>query len=731
MSPHPEAGHNTRGRGHAHDRSPYPIVTTIVVTMAANLGSAASKVPAGDPPVFTYRPALDGLRAVAVAGVLLFHGGVTWLPGGFLGVDAFFVLSGFLITSLLLAERARYGRIRLGAFWLRRARRLLPALLLVLVVVVVAYRAVLPAVELALLRGDALAALGYVANWRMIYRGGDYFTQTAAPSPLQHTWSLGIEEQFYLIWPLVVVGLLAVLGRRAYRSLISLCLLGAVASAATATLLYDPHNANRAYYGTDTRAQALLIGCALGAVLAAAGRRTSRWQRWRRHRWTADVVAGFGFAGVVALGWLWTHEHGTDPFLFRGGLAIGAVAVAAVIAYAMLCPGDPVARALSLPVLVWLGRISYGVYLWHWPLFGLLTAERTGLNGASLLAARIGATAAVAAASYVFLEQPVRTGRLPWPWAHRPQARRPRPAVAAVSAGALLAATGFLVLSATSPRTLTAITPVLALPAAAPNVGPAAPMQRPGRKPGGAPRITFFGDSVSWSLGTYLPAHPGLTITVRAIQGCGIARLPDIIQLGDGATNYRGCPTWDTRWQRGVKTDDPDVAVILLDRWELMDRKLGDGYHHVGEPVYDFYLSHELQLAISIAGSRGAQVVLLTAPYTHRSERPDGGLYDEDRPERVDAWNRLLYAAAARDPDRISVIDLNARVCPDHTFTWTIGNLRIRSDGLHFTESGVRAWIAPWLLPQLAAVAVGSAPSRLANPVPTATAAGAPTPTHR
>lgn len=209
-------------------------------------------------------------------------------------------------------------------------------------------------------------------------------------------------------------------------------------------------------------------------------------------------------------------------------------------------------------------------------------------------------------------------------------------------------------------------------------------------------------------------------MSVRAIQGCGIARLPDLLQLGQGGTNYPGCDTWDKRWQKGVDADDPDVSVILLDRWELMDRYIGDGYHHVGEPVYDFYLSHELQLAISIAGSHGAHVVLLTAPYTHRAERPDGGLFDEDQPARVDAWNKLLYQAQSVDPTHITIIDLNKRVCPDGVFTWAVGNLQIRSDGLHFTEEGVQQWIAPWLLPQLADVAYGLPPIPPASVSPSA-----------
>jgi peptidoglycan/LPS O-acetylase OafA/YrhL len=666
-------------------------------------------------PTFAYRPALDGLRALAVTGVLLFHGGVRWLPGGFLGVDAFFVLSGYLITSLLLVERARSGRIRLGAFWGRRARRLLPALLAMLITVVIVFRKMLAPVEIGLLRGDALSALGYVANWRMIYRGADYFAQTSAPSPLQHTWSLGIEEQFYLIWPLVVVVVFALFTRRAARSaLLVIAGLGAVASAVASVLLFRPDNVNRDYFGTDTRAQALLVGCCLAVLLA----------RPRRHVRRGPVIRSFvalgGFAGVVVLAYLWSHETGTDPMLFRGGLTLDALAVAAIITYAVTAPTGPVGRILSLAPVVWLGRISYGVYLWHWPLYAVVTAQRTGLSGAALLGVRVVLTLAIAAVSFVFLEEPIRRGRWPWPVRVMPR-RHLRPATWFVSAVGLVAVTGLVVVSETAPPP--AGPPpqaVYALPNTTPSVTAIPPpIDRRGRKPGADPRITFFGDSVSWTLGTYLPPHPGLDITVRSVQGCGIARLPDLLQLGQGGTNYPGCTTWDTRWQKGVDADDPDVSVILLDRWELMDRYIGDGYHHVGEPIYDFYLMHELQLAISIVKSHGAHVVLLTAPYTHRAERPDGSLYPEDEPARVDAWNSLLYQAQASDPKDVTIIDLKSRVCPDGVFTWNIGDLQIRSDGLHFTPEGVQQWIAPWLLPQLADVAYGLPPQPPASTSPT------------
>jgi peptidoglycan/LPS O-acetylase OafA/YrhL len=653
--------------------------------------------------VYRYQPALDGVRALAVTAVLLFHGGVPFLPGGFLGVDAFFVLSGFLITSLLLAEHQRHGRIRLAAFWGRRARRLLPALLLLLICVVFAGRYLLPPVEVELLRGDALAALGYVANWRMIYRGSDYFAQTAAPSPLQHTWSLGIEEQFYLLWPLIVVGLLALTAKAAVRRgvLLAVTLAGTAASVAAMTIWYRPEDVNRAYFGTDSRAQALLIGCALAVLLARPTARQGR--RWH------PVLGVLALAGAAGTGWLWTHAGGTAGWLYHGGLTMGALAVAALIAHAVRSPRSPTARLLGLAPLVWLGRISYGVYLWHWPLFQFVGSERTGLTGPMLLAVRMALTLVIAIASYHLLERPIREGR----WLRR----MPRlvPVGAALAAvGVTVTAVGVATMPTASLAAGTAPAPVVVLPpASARPATPGAippPMRRPGRRPGTQPRVTILGDSVAWTLGTYLPPHPGIQVTVRAVEGCGIAVLPNILELGTPHTNYPYCQYWPSIWRKGVTADDPDVAVILLDRWELMDRKLNGVYQHVGQAPYDAYLTGQLDQAVAIASARGARVVLLTAPYTHRAETPSGGLYSEDQPARVDAWNALLRAEAAKRPKTVTLLNLNKLVCPGGTFTWSVNGLRVRSDGLHFTPAGVQRLIAPWLLPKLADIAVSGAP---------------------
>jgi peptidoglycan/LPS O-acetylase OafA/YrhL len=713
---------------------------------------------------FRYQPALDGVRALAVSAVLAFHAGVAVLPGGFLGVDAFFVLSGFLITSLLLAEHAGTGRIALGRFWARRARRLLPALLLALVATVVAAHFLAHPGDLGPLRGDALAALAYLANWRMIYRGSDYFTQTSAPSALQHTWSLGIEEQFYLLWPLIVVALLALLGRRrpsaadadppragtgdaaqpadaggpagaghtlgvdgnaavehaagtgasaggrparSGRSpagwvLVALCVAGAAASGLAQARLYSPADVNRAYFGTDTRAVALLIGCALAAALAHRRRPARDWH---------PVLGIAALAGALGVAWLWTHATGSSPWLYRGGMVAGALCVAAVIAHAVTSPGSPTARVLALAPLVWIGRISYGLYLWHWPVFQFLDAGHTGLRGPALLLARLAVTVLLSVASYVLVEEPIRHGRT---------LRRDGVWAPVATAAAAVTAVVVALVATVPPRSgQVAVAAPLVLPSVSASPQALAPVNRPGRRPGALPRIDLLGDSVSWSLGHYLPETPGMTVTTRSVQGCGIARLPDIRYLDVGHTNYPGCTTWDQRWEKGINADDPDVAVILLDRWELMDRRFEGRYQHVGDPDYNLYLTSELDLAIRIASARGATVVLLTAPYTHRAERPDGSLYPEDDPARVDAWNSLLYAAAAARPDTVKVIDLNAWVCPQGKFTWTIDGVQVRSDGLHFTPDGVRGRIAPWLMPQLQAIALGQQPP--AGPAPTPT----------
>ena len=353
-------------------------------------------------PRLTYQPALDGLRALAVASVIAYHLGFGWARGGFLGVDAFFVLSGFLITSLLLREWDTSGAIRFARFWMHRARRLLPALLLVLLAVA-AYAAIsVPAQQLNQIRGDGIATLFYGANWRLIATGQSYFTLFTEASPLRHMWSLAIEEQFYLVWPLITFACLYLARGRRWL-LVTVCGVGATASILTMALVYDPADPSRAYYGTDSRAHMLLIGCLLAVGLMRWGPRIAT---------TRTAVDAVGAVGIAYCVWAWASIHDTSAWMYYGGYAVFGVAVAAVITSAVQPGNGPLRAALSVRPAVWVGRISYGLYLWHWPVIVVMTPARTGLSGWELSLARIAVTVAIATLSFYLVELPIRRGRL-------------------------------------------------------------------------------------------------------------------------------------------------------------------------------------------------------------------------------------------------------------------------------------------------------------------------------
>ena len=345
-------------------------------------------------------PGLDGVRALAVLTVIGFHEGASGLSGGFLGVDIFFVLSGFLITDLLIARYDRTGRLHLADFWTRRARRLLPALAVMLVVVTAAAAVIEPARE-ASLRLALLAAATYTSNWYQILHHVSYFaaiSQAGAPPPVDHLWSLAIEEQFYLVWPLIVLGVIVRLDAR--RARVMCALIGAAVSALVMAIQYTPGgDPSAVYYGTGTHASALLIGAALAlgwplrrlAAIPAA------------HAGRLDMA---GIAGLVVLAWAVGHFSGSDPVVYPVGLLLAALAAAGLIAAAA---GHGVIAALtSIKPLRWVGVRSYGIYLWHWPVIALGTAL-AGPDASSpwLWLVETGVTIALASASWRFIETPI------------------------------------------------------------------------------------------------------------------------------------------------------------------------------------------------------------------------------------------------------------------------------------------------------------------------------------
>lgn len=351
-----------------------------------------------------YLPGLDGIRAIAVGAVVLYHLGAPFADGGLLGVSVFFTLSGFLITSLLIGEFERSGRIALGGFWLRRARRLLPALLVLVPVVVIATLVARPD-RVADVGRDGFWALLYVANWATILRGGDYFQRFAGPGPLDHLWSLAIEEQFYILWPLVVAGLL-VAGRRLTRGkgvpLAVVTVLLAAASTWAMFHVYDPmaQNNTRAYEGTDTRAAALLLG-ALAAVLLPLHRVPTLVGRARK---ALDVLAAMGLVTIVTC-IVVTDEY--SSFLYRGGeLALAGATI--LVALGASHPDTFASRVLGSRPMRWVGARSYGIYLWHLPVVAFvpdsLFEESPVLRGAFSAALIV----VLAAITYQRVEDPIR-----------------------------------------------------------------------------------------------------------------------------------------------------------------------------------------------------------------------------------------------------------------------------------------------------------------------------------
>jgi peptidoglycan/LPS O-acetylase OafA/YrhL len=715
--------------------------TTVLDATSVPVSTNRNPAARGRPIVFGFVPALDGMRAIAVFGVMLYHGGVPICGGGFMGVNVFFVLSGFLITSLLLGEwRTRMG-IRLGQFWARRARRLLPALLLMLLGVAVLTMIFAGPGEYAGLRLDSLSTLFYVANWHFIFGGSNYFDLTAQPSPLAHMWSLAIEEQFYIVWPPVLLLTLR-FGRRFRPSrrlvpLLVLAIVGAVGSAAEmAVLFHAGASVTRLYEGTDTRSQDILVGAALaiglamwaerrprlpapvpslvtgqyGRVHPAAGTtgdvppRPHRRDLHRRRGPLAtpinawEVAAGpwrtvlqvLGFAAVGGGLYVWTQVGGTSAFLFDGGFFLFALGVAAVIFVVVSAQLAPLARGLGNPVFRFLGKISYGTYLWHFPLFIVLDGSRTHLAGYPLLVVRIAVTLVAATGSFYLVEQPIRRGRLrsftEWKaWAM----------TAAACCGVV------------------ATTVVATLPATA----AATPAPRPvGAQYTGPPvRILLFGDSVAWRLGfAILASQPQSAYDVNidngALLGCGVVRSTEYTAHGvpdpmAASCNSSSPPSaqWPAQWGADLRQFGPDVVVLLAGRWEVMDRLIGGRWQHIGQPAFDADVRDSLEEAVRVGTSTGALMVLMTAPCFDSGEQPNGQPWPEDSPTRLADYNAIVRQVAAQHPTDVTVDDFDSLLCPGGQFTTTFDGVPVRDgDGVHILPSqAAGSWLSAHILPNL------------------------------
>ncbi len=618
----------------------------------------------------SHLPGLDGLRGLAVAGVLAFHAGFEKMVGGYLGVSTFFTLSGFLITSLLLQESRRTGAVQLGRFWSRRFRRLLPAALVVLAAVMLLFGPfVATAGQRLTLKGDVLWSLFDVANWHYILSGSSYAELFVSPSPVLHYWSLSIEEQFYVLFPVVLVGLWRVC--RGRRLPLGLALAG-LATLSFLEMVLLGFSKDRIYFGTDTRASELLLGGLLAVVLSSE---EVRKRLALRLRWRTTVIALGGVALAVQLWWWWSLPQGTG-WLYRGGFTLYALMTCLVITAAAV-PTGFVRWFLSLEVLRWLGVRSYGIYLIHWPIF--LTVRQTwpGLDRWVSTAVAVAVTLLLAVASFRFLETPVRTGT--WPV-------RGRALPAAALSMAVVAALAFIPLPVSDDERAIDFDQQLA--AYRQQTGRAAPSTSTSTTvvpTPPVPRIAWYGDSTAllaamgfgdWGF------RNGRAVPVEGepILGCGVSRFTSIKAV-ETFSPTAFCRSWPERWGARLDATRPDVAVLMSSVWELADARMPDSsaYTALGDPATDAFVKNEFLQAVDVLASRGAMVQLVTAP-TPGSWAADGKVDAVRRqidPERTARFNEILAQVAAERPDTVRLLDFATWYAP------RVEDRTLRADGVH------------------------------------------------
>ncbi len=555
------------------------------------------------PTKLAHLPALDGLRGLAVVGVLAFHGEFAAFKGGFLGVSIFFTLSGFLITSLLLREHAATGTISLRAFWSRRFRRLMPAALAGLAVAC-AYGVWFASPEqLARLRTDILAALGYMANWRFVLEHKRYADLFAAPSPVQHFWSLAIEEQFYIVYPLIVVVVLHRGGRRALAVVLSVMAAVSVGLSFALASSFD-----RVYYGTDTRAFELLAGglFALWWAMPASFAPT---------RIPSHLRDALGATALICSVAAWGIVDQTSPRLPRGGFALQAAATVLILV-AITTPGI-VSTVLSWAPLRATGLVSYGLYVYHWPVYLVLSTDRTGLARLPLFALRIGVTVAVAMLSYRLIEQPIRRGRVLHGWS----VRLATPAAVMALVVAALAVTWNPPASTVAyananpddfaPRVVELTPPSTSVPPTSPTIGAATPTTpSPTPIPVVVPKtVMVIGDS------GMLDLQPALA---AAYAATGVQRI--VYASGPGFGVARSGFDWRGVWPKLIEENQPEIVIVMLGGWDLpwLRSNGNDAYASVVEEV------------VRLLGAKGAHIEWVAMlPGGATPDRPVDAVYEK------------------------------------------------------------------------------------------------------